>query len=83
LFFAVDKYRFAVYYYRIAVLRGGEQMDKKSKILSTFGKVLPELTEPELDRLLAFGEGMAFKAQQQKVAQLPTPLFSPKTWPEV
>lgn len=41
-------------------------MDKKSMILRTFGKVLPELTDTELDRLLAFGEGMAFKAQQQK-----------------
>lgn len=44
-------------------------MDKKDRILRTFGKVLPELTDQELDRLLAFGEGMAFKAQQQKVAR--------------
>lgn len=53
-------------------------MDKKDKILSTFGKVLSELTEPELDRLLAFGDGMVFKAQQQKAAQLPAPPVAPE-----
>ena len=40
--------------------------DKDKKIMDTFGKVIPELTETEKERLLAFGEGMAFKAEQQK-----------------
>lgn len=58
-------------------------MDKKDKILRTFGKVIPELTDAELDRLLWFGEGMAFKAQQQKAAQLPATLVSPEARPSV
>ena len=33
---------------------------KESKILETFEKVLPNLTERERERLLSFGEGMAF-----------------------
>lgn len=57
-------------------------MDKQSKILEAFGKVLLTLTDPELDRLLAFGEGMAFKAQQQKAAQLPSTLVSLEARPE-
>ena len=40
--------------------------DKGKQILDTFKKVVPELTESEKERLLAFGEGMAFKAEQQK-----------------
>lgn len=40
--------------------------DKGKKILDTFKKIVPELTESEKERLLAFGEGMAFKAEQQK-----------------
>ena len=37
--------------------------EKESKILETFEKVLPSLTELERERLLAFGEGMAFKVE--------------------
>lgn len=44
-------------------------MDKAKQVLGTFGKILPDLSEPELDRLLAFGEGMAFKVYQEKGAQ--------------
>lgn len=40
--------------------------DKGKQILDTFKKIVPELTESEKERLLAFGEGMAFKAEQQK-----------------
>lgn len=40
--------------------------DKGKQILDTFKKIVPGLTESEKERLLAFGEGMAFKAEQQK-----------------
>ena len=36
--------------------------ERENKILETFEKVLPSLSELERERLLAFGEGMAFKA---------------------
>lgn len=42
--------------------------EKGAKIMETFGKVIPTLTDAEKDRLLAFGEGMAFKAEQQRQA---------------
>lgn len=35
--------------------------EKEVKILETFGKVIPELSDLEREKLLAFGEGMAFK----------------------
>lgn len=43
--------------------------EKDKKIMETFGKVIPQLSELEKERLLAFGEGMAFKADQQRAAQ--------------
>lgn len=43
-----------------------DEVDKAAQVLGSFGKVLPELSERELDRLLAFGEGMAFMAHQEK-----------------
>ena len=42
--------------------------EQDKKIMDTFGKVIPTLTDAEKDRLLAFGEGMAFKAEQQRLA---------------
>ena len=47
-----------------------EWKEKEKKILETFGKVVPELSELEKERLLAFGEGLAFKVGQQ-YAQAP------------
>lgn len=41
-------------------------LDKEKMILENFGKVIPTLTEAEKERLLAFGEGMAFMAERQK-----------------
>lgn len=38
--------------------------EKEKKILETFGEVLPKLSELEKEKLLSFGEGMAFKAQR-------------------
>lgn len=40
--------------------------DNEKKILDTFSEVLPQLNESEKERLLAFGEGMAFKANADK-----------------
>lgn len=42
--------------------------EKEQKILDTFGKIIPNLSELEKEKLLAFGEGMAFKVNQQKPA---------------
>ena len=41
-------------------------MDKAKQAWGTFGKILPDLNEQELEVLLAFGQGMAFKASQEK-----------------
>lgn len=40
--------------------------DKAKKILDTFGKAISELSEMEKEKLLAFGEGMAFLADKRK-----------------
>lgn len=41
-------------------------MSEKSKeILETFEKVIPELSEIEKEKLLSFGEGIAFMKNQQ------------------
>lgn len=34
--------------------------EKEKKILETFGKVIPDLSDMEKEKLLSFGEGMAF-----------------------
>ena len=43
--------------------------EKEKKIMETFGKVIPDLSETEKERLLAFGEGIAFKNEQLKAEQ--------------
>lgn len=40
--------------------------EKEKKILETFGKVIPDMTELEREKLLSFGEGIAFKTAEQK-----------------
>ena len=45
--------------------------EKEKKILETFSEVVPKLSEIDKERLLAFGEGLAFKAKQQKPAKEP------------
>lgn len=40
--------------------------EREKKILETFEKVIPELSELEKEKLLSFGEGMAFKSQELK-----------------
>lgn len=40
--------------------------EKEKKILETFGKVIPDLSEMEKEKLLSFGEGMAFMKEKSK-----------------
>ena len=40
--------------------------EKEKKILDTFGKIIPDLSDVEKEKLLSFGEGMAFKVEQEK-----------------
>lgn len=45
--------------------------EKEKKILETFGEVLPKLSELEQEKLLSFGEGMAFKADAREATSKP------------
>lgn len=48
-------------------MQGGIYMSEKEKqILETFGRVIPELSEAKKEFLLGFGEGLAFKAREEK-----------------
>lgn len=38
---------------------------KEKKILLTFARAFPNLTELEKERLLSFGEGMVFKTSEK------------------
>lgn len=40
--------------------------EQEKKIMETFGRVIPTLTDSEKDQLLAFGEGMALMAGRQR-----------------
>lgn len=40
--------------------------EKEKKILKTFEEVIPDMTELEREKLLSFGEGIAFKTAEQK-----------------
>lgn len=40
--------------------------EKEKQILETFEKVFPDLSEVEKEKLLSFGEGMAFMKNRQK-----------------
>lgn len=46
---------------------------KEREILKVFGKAIPGLTEMGKERLLAFGEGMAFKVEQDQIDAVVTP----------
>lgn len=46
--------------------RGGVYMsDREKEIIETFKKVIPNLSTIEQEKLLSFGEGMAFKFNRQ------------------
>ena len=40
--------------------------EKEKQILETFEKVIPDLSEVEKEKLLSFGEGMAFIKDREK-----------------
>lgn len=40
--------------------------DKEKKILETFQEVIPELDDMDKERLLSFGEGMAYAVNKRK-----------------
>lgn len=40
--------------------------EREKQILETFEKVIPDLSEMEKEKLLSFGEGMAFMKDRQK-----------------
>lgn len=44
--------------------------EQDKKIIATFVRILPNLTESDKQRLLWFGEGMAFKAESMKESVL-------------
>ena len=47
--------------------------EKEKQILETFEKVIPKLSPIEQERLLSFGEGMAFKfAVSEKATKCPS-----------
>lgn len=43
--------------------------EKERMILQTFEKTLPKMSEMEKEKLLSFGEGIAFKADMQEKAR--------------
>ena len=62
---SVDKSRNAIYNSHIINKQEVDAMtEKEKKILETFRIVLPKLTDLEKEKLLSFGEGMVFKANQ-------------------
>ncbi|MCQ4637171.1 hypothetical protein NE619_10580 [Anaerovorax odorimutans] len=44
----------------------GQPKATEERVIKTFEKVLPELSESEREKLLYFGEGIAFKAAEIK-----------------
>ena len=40
--------------------------EKDKKIMDTFGRIVPQLSELDKEKLLAFGEGMAIMAERQR-----------------
>lgn len=43
--------------------------NKEKEILETFEKVIPKLSEIEKEKLISYGEGMAFMKEQQEQNQ--------------
>lgn len=40
--------------------------EKQQRVLDTFTQILPYMSDLEAERLLSYGEGIAFKTSQQK-----------------
>ena len=43
--------------------------EKEKEILKTFEKVIPKLNEAQKERVLGFGEGMAFKMEEKCIQE--------------
>lgn len=43
--------------------------EREKKILDTFSKAIPGMSDLEKEKLLAFGEGMAFMVEQKKESE--------------
>lgn len=56
--------------------------EKEIQILAVFGRVIPMLSDGEKERLLAFGEGMVFKAEEQLKEKAACPDDSTPPTPE-
>lgn len=39
--------------------------DKEKQIMDVFSQIVPKLSELDKEKLLAFGEGLAFKVKQE------------------
>lgn len=57
--------RVIIYAYRIKREKVNFMTKKEKKILLTFARAFPNLTELEKERLLSFGEGMVFKTSEK------------------
>ncbi len=44
--------------------------EKQKQILDIFGKLIPQLTDFEKEKLLAFGEGLGFAVKQRDQTEL-------------
>lgn len=43
--------------------------DKEKRIMDTFGQLIPKMSEMEQEKLLSFGEGMAFMKKKEVDAE--------------
>ena len=43
--------------------------EKEKQIMETFGKIIPQMSELEKEKLLSFGEGMVFMKEKQRAEQ--------------
>ena len=68
LFFEIVLTNVAMRYTIVTTSTEGEKVnsmtEKERKILDTFRKIIPKLSDLEKEKLLSFGEGMAFKVDQ-------------------
>lgn len=55
---------------KIPKTKGAMRMsEKEKKILETFEKILPQMSEMEQEKLLSYGEGIAFVTDRLKEAK--------------
>lgn len=73
--FVIDVYNYVMDENKSAKTKMEARLDfmseKETKILDIFGKAIPKLSELEKEKLLAFGEGMAFMVERKDPAKAP------------